>query len=59
MIEIKAMLGMLGGGENMSENLSGCSFILGISLHRGTGVGVGRGLPVGMPANSLAHRLLN
>ena len=23
------MLGMLGGGENMSENLSGCLFTLG------------------------------
>ena len=33
---IKAMLGMLGGGENMSENLSGCLCTLGrISLHKG------------------------
>ena len=29
-LEIKAMLGMLGGGENMSENLSGCLFTLRI-----------------------------
>ena len=29
------MLGMLGGGENMSENLSCCLFTLGISLHKG------------------------
>ena len=28
--KIKAMLGMLGGGENMSENLSGCLFTLWI-----------------------------
>ena len=28
------MLGMLGGGENMSENLSGCLFSLEISLHK-------------------------
>ena len=28
--KIKAMLGMLGGGENMSENLSGSLFTLGI-----------------------------
>ena len=33
-IIIKAMLGMLGGGENISENLSGCLFTLGISLHK-------------------------
>ena len=38
---IKAMLGMLGGGENMSENLSGCLFTLGISLHKGIGWGGG------------------
>ena len=29
-MRIKAMLGMLGGGENMSENLSDCLFTLGI-----------------------------
>ena len=33
--KIEVMLGMLGGGENMSENLSGCVFTLGISLHKG------------------------
>ena len=33
------MLGMPGGGENMIENLSGCLFTLGISLHKGTGGG--------------------
>ena len=55
------MIGMLGGGENMSENLSGCLFTLGISLHKGIGGGGGGGqtelisvrggrLPVGMPA---------
>ena len=33
------MLGMLGGGENMSENLSGCLFTLEISLHTGIGGG--------------------
>ena len=33
------MLGMLGGGENMSENLSDCLFTLGISLHKGIGGG--------------------
>ena len=32
---IKTMLGMLGGGENMSENVSGCLFTLGMSLHKG------------------------
>ena len=71
------MLGMLRGGENMSENLSGCLFTLGISLHkrilhkgmmgmRGGGGGQtepisvrGGRLPVGVPANALAHRLLN
>ena len=66
-LKIKAMLGMLGGGENMSENLSGCLFTLGISLHKGIGGGgqtelisvrSGR-LPVGVPANAPAHRLLN
>ena len=31
------MLGMLGSGENMTENLSGCLFTLGISLHKGIG----------------------
>ena len=34
-LTIEAMLGMLRGGENMSENLSGCLFTLGISLHKG------------------------
>ena len=29
------MLGVLGGGENMSENLIGCLFTLGISLCKG------------------------
>ena len=29
------MLGMLGGGENISGNLSGCLFTHGISLHKG------------------------
>ena len=65
--KIKAMLGMLGGGEIMSETLSGCLFILGVSLRKGIGGGgqteltsvrSGR-LPVGVPANALAHRLLN
>ena len=37
--KIEAMFGMLGGGENMSENLSGCLFTLGISLDKGTGGG--------------------
>ena len=62
---------MLGGGENMSENLSGCLFTLGISLHKGIGGGGGGGavrqnlvrggrLSVGgVPANALAQRLLN
>ena len=64
------MLWMLGGGENMIENLSGCFFTLGISLHKGTVMGGGGGqtelisvrggrLPVSVPANALAHRLLN
>ena len=62
------MLGMLGGSENMSENLSGCLFTLGVSLHWGTGGGEGqtelvsiRGgrLPVDVPANAPAQRLLN
>ena len=30
---------MLGGGKNMSENLSGCLFNLGVSLHKETGGG--------------------
>ena len=51
------MLGMLGSGEDMSENLSGCLFTLGISLHEGMVRG-GR-LPVGVPASAVAHRLLN
>ena len=33
---------MLGGGENMSENLSGCLLTLGISLHKGMGEGAGQ-----------------
>ena len=66
------MLGMLGGGENMSDNLSDCLFTLGISLHKGIGGGGGGGegetelisvrggrLPVGVPANAPAHRPLN
>ena len=62
------MLGMLGGGKNMSENLGGCLFTLEISLHKEMGGGGGetdlisvRGgrLLVGVPANTLAHRLLN
>ena len=40
---IKAMLGMLGSGENMSENLSGCLLTLGISLLKGIGGGGGGG----------------
>ena len=36
---IKAMLGMLGGGVNMSEHLCGCLFTLGISLHKEIGGG--------------------
>ena len=40
---MKAMLGMLGGGENMSENLSGCLFTLRISLHNEMGGGGGGG----------------
>ena len=58
------MLRMLGGGENMSENLSGCLFTH-ISFHKRIGgktelisVRGGR-LPVSVPANALAHRLLN
>ena len=42
------MLRMLGGGENMSENLSGCIFTLGISLHKGMGGGR-QNLSNGMP----------
>ena len=67
------MLGMLGGGENMSENLSGCLFFIYtvISLHKkmgGGGAGGGedrtylsqrREAFVSVPANALAHRLLN
>ena len=66
------MLGMLGDGENMSENLSGRLFTLRISLDKGLGK-MGRGgggeaelisvrggrLPVCVPANAPAHRLLN
>ena len=37
--KIKAVLGMLGSGENISENLSGCLFTLGVSLQKGTGGG--------------------
>ena len=55
------MLGMLGGGENMRENLSGFLFTLEISLHKGMGgqtelisVRGGR-LPVSVPASALAH----
>ena len=33
------MLAMLGDGENISENLSGCLFTLGVSLHKGMGGG--------------------
>ena len=59
---------MLGGGENMSGNLCGCLFTLGISLHKGMVGGGGQTelisvregrLPVGVPANALAHRPLN
>ena len=48
--------------------LSGCLFTLGISLNKGMGGGGGqtelisvRGgrLPVGVPANAVAYRLLN
>ena len=58
------MLGMIGGGENMSENLSGCLFALRISLHKGMGEGElisvrGGRFPVSVPANAPAHRLLN
>ena len=56
------MLGMLGGGENMSKNLSGGLFILGISLHKGMGEGQtelisvrGGRLPVGVPANAVVQ----
>ena len=61
---IKAMLPMLGGGENVSENLSGCYLPLGYHCIREWGetelVSVRSGrLPVGVPANALAHRLLN
>ena len=66
-LKIKAMLGMLGGGENMSENLNGCLFTFGISLDQGIGEGGqtelisvrGGRLPVGVPAKAPAHRLLN
>ena len=64
------MLGMLGGGENISENLIGCLFALGVSLLKRMGGGGGGGetelisvrgvrLPVGVPANAPPHRLLN
>ena len=36
------MFGMLGGAENMSESLNGCSFTLGKSLHKRMEVGGGR-----------------
>ena len=61
--KIKAVLGMLGDDENMSENLSSCLFALGISLLKGgegerqtelISVRGGR-LPVGVPADALAH----
>ena len=60
------MLGMLGGGENISETLSGCLFTLGVSLHKRIWGGGGadrtylsQRLAVGVSANALAHRLLN
>ena len=43
---IKAMLGMLG---KVSENLSGCLFTIGISLHKGMGGGGGRGQSLSQP----------
>ena len=66
-------IGTLGGGVNISENLSGFVFTLRVSLHKrielgggGGGKGQtelisvrGRRLPVGVPANAPAHRLLN
>ena len=60
------MLGMLGGGENMSENLSGNHCITGREWGGGWGdrqhlfisVRGGR-LLVSVPANVPAHRLLN
>ena len=36
------MLGMLGGGENMSENLSGCLFTLAYNCIREPGGGADR-----------------
>ena len=57
------MLGMLGGGDNMSENLSDY-LPFGYHCIRDSGqtelisVRGGR-LPVGVTANALAHRLLN
>ena len=50
----------------MSENLSGCLFTLGVSLHKEMGGGEtelilvrGGRLPVGVLANALVHILLN
>ena len=64
---------ILGGGGKISENLSGCLFTLGVSLHKGMGGGGGGGeaeqaelisvrggmFQVGVSANTPAHRLLN
>ena len=51
--KIKAMLGVLGGGENMSENLSGCLFSLEISLHKEM---VGGGRTGGIDRTYLSQR---
>ena len=74
LIRIRAMFGMFGGCDTMTENLSGCLFTLGYYCIRefflffggGGGRGEtelisvrGRRLPVGVPPNVLAHRLLN
>ena len=61
---------MFGVGENMSENLSGCLFTLGISLHERMGGGGGgladrtylgqrRKASSRCANNAPAHRLLN